>query len=689
MSNIITKIKNYSKKREEIENEKEPNKRMLIKKEKNKTHNVINKIKKHFRKKDLVETVITIRTKYLAKEVKNLCDFNIKVTLLALLGALLTSLTTLSEKGNAIVVFFSSNSNIQNLPYSELILCGISILMILLSLYSFIKEFKMYNPRDFVNHIIEEQYDTEEHTAIFIIKAMFDNVPKILVFRSETWKSYFLPYCHYDPNLSDEKNKEKVKTLIAEQLEVNVSDFEIYDDFTQNNYVAIKKNPSHKSMSKINYRFYYIKFINPYVGRKYLNSNLQYFSWKSKYELGKDMNTQLNNGDIVSIIDELSLINQSKLAFKERNLSSYEISSNYSIIWNITNECFFNCPICATCSGTEETCKLTYQDKLNILLNLASINGNILSLDISGGDPLKNEDDRRLIKKAHQILAFTDIKVTTTGKALESISINETLETIKKCDITYDIPYEICSKDLQKYREYNYNYYNYRQLEKFSNSGVKIELNIHIPILPATIDEELISMILDDLNKINPTEVKFIRLMPVGRMESKNINEQYSPEKFINLVSKYMKEKDYKFSIKYNCSLGTRIMDRENEQNTVKKCGMLERKLGIDCNGRVYACIWGAYISEYQGENYKENPFYLGNLQERTMYEILTDPVTIKLAKSLEKKAEGCRVCAFVKARTENETATEINNAQKIMIESKDSMAKFIEPIFETVSKSV
>ena len=628
----------------------------------------------------MVETVITIRTKYLAKEVKNLCDFNIKVTLLALLGAFLSAITTLGEKGKTIINCFNAKMTIQNIPYYDLILCGISLLMIFLAIYCFVREFKMYNPCDFVNHIIEEQYDTEEYTAIFIIKAIFDNVPKILVFRSETWKSYFLPYCHYDSNLSDDKNKEKIKALIAEQLEVNSSDFEIYDDFSQNGYVAIKKNPSHKSMSKINYRFYYIKFTNPYVGRKFFNSNLQHFSWKSKYELGKDIDTQLNNGDVVNIIDELSLINQSKVAFKERKLSSYEISSNYSIIWNITNECFFNCPICATCSGTGETCNLTYQDKLNILVNLASINGNIVSLDISGGDPLKNEIDRKIIKKAHQILAFTDIKVTTTGKALESISVNEMLETVKKCDITYDIPYEICNNDLQKYREYNYNYYNYRELEKFSNSGVKIELNIHIPILPVTIDEEFISMILDDLNKINPAEVKFIRLMPVGRMTNKNIDEKYQPEKFIEYVGKYMDEKGYKFNVKYNCSLGTRIKDRVDEQKTVKKCGMLERKLGIDCNGRVYACIWGAYIREYQGDNYKKNPFYLGDLREKTMYEILTDPVTIKFAKLLEKKEDGCRVCAFVNNRGKNADDITIGEAKKIMIEAQDSLSKFSEP---------
>ncbi len=292
-------------------------------------------------KKELVETTISIRTKYLSKEVKVLCDFNFKVALLALLGAVLTAGSSINEFGNIIVKYFDNNGQDTSFPYFEIILCAISIVVIILAFYSFFKQFSMYNPTDFVNRIVEEQYDTEEFTAIFIIKAMFENIPKVLVFRSETWKSYFLPYCHFDYELSEEEIKEKVKAPIAEQLEVAISDFEIYDDFTQKTYVAIKKNPSHKSMSKINYRFYYIKFSNPYVGRRFLNSNLQYFSWKSKYELGKDMNTQLNNGDIVSIMDELSLINQSKLAFQERILSSYEISSKYNIIWNITSECFF------------------------------------------------------------------------------------------------------------------------------------------------------------------------------------------------------------------------------------------------------------------------------------------------------------------------------------------------------------
>lgn len=638
----------------------------------------INRVLSKLKRKKLVETTISVRTLDLAAKVKTICDFNAKLALLTFLSAALTALTTMDEFGKVVTGYLDDNKENLDIPIFAIILCLISIFVLLLSLYSFTKQIKTYNPTKFVNDIIKEQYEIEEYTAIFVIKAMFENIPKILVFRSETWNSYFLPYCHYDPKLTGEEIKSKIKLPLAELLEVTASDLEIYDDFNNKTYVAIKKNPSYKSMSKINYRFYYVRFSNGYLARRFLNTNMKHFSWKSKYELAKDIDTQLNNGDIVSIIDELALIDQSKVAFSDRAMSSYEIPSKYNIIWNITDECYYDCPICATNSGKSCTCPTSYQDKLNILLNLSSINGYINKLDISGGDPLKNKDDREIIKKANQILAYTDIKVTTTGDAIQKLSFEEMTETIKKCDITYDIPYEVCNDELQKYREYSYNYHNFRQLEKLSNSGVNLELNIHIPILPAVTKKKMVAMILEDINRINPTEVKFIRLMPVGRMDVNELDE-YTPETLLNTVSDIIKKEKYKFNISYNCSLGTRLTNKENKGKPIRECGMLKQKLGIDCRGKVYACIWGAYIQGVDGVNYKSNPFYLGDLMKETMYEILTKSSTLKLLKNIDDMKEGCRVCAYVNARKNKKDVIGQSEARKIMMEAEDPLKVFNE----------
>lgn len=647
---------------------------MNLKKFAEKVNRMFNKLKR----KKLVETTISVRTKDLYERVKVLCDFDTKLALLTFLGAALTALSTMNQFWEVVTGYIENGGKDVEIPIFAIILCLISIFVILLSLYSFFQKFKIYNPTRFVNNIIEEQYEIEEYTAIFVIKAMFENIPKILVFRSETWNSYFLPYCHYDPKLTGEEIKLKIKLPLAELLEVTASDLEIYDDFNNKTYVAIKKNPSYKSMSKINYRFYYVRFSNGYLARRFLNTNMKHFSWKSKYELARDIDTQLNNGDIVSIIDELALIDQSKAAFSDRVTSSYEISSKYNIIWNITDECYYDCPICATNSGKSCTCPTSYQDKINILLNLSSINGYINKLDISGGDPLKNEDDRKIIKKANQILAYTDIKVTTTGEALQELSVEEMIETVKKCDITYDIPYEVCNDELQRYREYSYNYHNFRQLEKLSNSGVNLELNIHIPILPAVTKKKMVAMILEDINRINPAEVKFIRLMPVGRMDVNEL-EEYSPKNLLNIVSDIIQKKKYKFNISYNCSLGTRLTNRENKGKPIRDCGMLKQKLGIDCRGKVYACIWGAYIQEFIGDNYEKNPFYLGDLMKETMYEILTKSATLKFLKNIDDMKDGCRVCAYVNARKNKKDEIEQSKARKIMMEEEDPLKVFDE----------
>lgn len=623
--------------------------------------------------KKLIDTSITLRTKYLNRELKSFFDLNVKLSLLALLSALLTAVTALSPLEEHIK---DETTKLFELSFSEWLPYILAALTIVLSISALISTVKTANPVEFINKMIADQYDIEEFTAIFIIKMVFDNVPKILVFRSETWNSYFLPYCHYDKKSVPSKDfNQNLKIPLAEILEISENDFEIYNDFTQSDYVAIKRNPSHEGKSKINYKFYYVKFNNQYVSQKFISSHNSYFSWKSKYELAKDIDTQINNGDVLGIIDELSLINQSKVAFKEQLHGIFDVPSRYRIIWNLTTECYYNCPICATNSGKDVKCTLSIEDKMKILINLSSINGYIDHLDISGGDPLKNEEDRNIIRMANQLFPYTAISVTTTGKALETLSVDELLQTVKTCDITYDIPYNICSDELKKYREYHYNYSNFKQLERLSNSGIKIALNIHIPILPVNINKETVETILEDLSKINPAKIKFIRLMPVGRMAGIPFPSNYNPDKFLDYVKEVMDEKQYKFKLEYNCSLGVKVFEDKKLKETCRTCEMLNNKLGIDAQGHVYSCIWGAYIPEFVGKPVEENPFYLGDLKVSSLYDILTDPLTIKMSKKLKEKASGCRVCGYV------ENSTKYSGALDGMLLGEDPLPHIYSPL--------
>lgn len=659
------------------------------------------KLKEKKQEKKLMETKILIKTVDLEKKMREVILS--KDIIPILIGIISLILAIVSFNDTLLENIISFRQGVRKLGFMDLIQLLFIGLLVIYGIVILKGKRKSISIK-FVNNLICEQYSEEEYTAIFIIKYVFDNIPKVLVFQSERWNnSYFLPYCHYDELLDEYTLKENLKVALAELLEINKQDFELYDDFKKNEYIAIKRNVSHNSDSKINYKFYYVKFINPGIRYKLLSGHSKSFFWKSKYELDNDSMTKFNNHDVLEIIDENALIGQSKSAFKESFLPSYDLTFGYRIIWNLTDVCDFSCPICATNSRkgivfSKDDGDKEFDRKKEILVNLATINNFIEKIDFSGGDPLREEFDRKIIKLAKKLLPNVDITVTTTGKGMGDLSATELIETAQKCDITYDTPYEICNSKLAMYRPYEYNFSNFRMLERIRNTGIDIIPNIHVPILPS-IEIEHIRLILKDINSIAPSTVKFIRFMPVGRaINTLKVNNGTGAtstnsgtsttnhllvdvnKKIIDVmteVEKTIKRENYNLNVEYNCSLG---VCKSKNGITERNCQMLSRKLGIDCNGRVYACIWAAYITEYScGDNYKMNPFYLGDLTQETMYEILVKPATIKLLKKLETMKEGCRVCAFVEYLGKNGQVNITNKDDMVqkMLETSDPLGTF------------
>ena len=390
-------------------------------------------------------------------------------------------------------------------------------------------------------------------------------------------------------------------------------------------FYRIKKNVAEDAARLIQFRFYFV-CINTDIGRNlFMKSHFQQFTWKSKLELGQDIGTVSNNGDVLAIVDQESLIQKAPYAFSDDLLSYQESDKTFRIIWTITNNCKYKCKMCATNSGPDKKSGLTFEQKQKVLMNLASINLNIESLDISGGDPLLDSEDQRIIRQCYHLLPFTKISVTTTAVGLDRISLSDLSSTVRSCDITYEIPYkkyenEKDIKNPNRLRPHNYNKSNFEKLLKIREAGLAVDLNIHVPIHTETTNREDIEALLADLEQIHPKSVKFIRLMPVGRLQLGDIKD-YKPETFMELVDTIMQENQYDFSISMNCALKTQA--NLYQGNKARSCPMLEEKLGIDSYGNVFACMWAAYLLEYRYKNVKENPFYLGCLQHEPLNEII------------------------------------------------------------------
>ena len=142
---------------------------------------MFDKIKQHWRRRKTdaqpIDTTVTLKTKYLIENVKNYASFNRKLALLALLTAILTCVTIFGTSmptiAGAISSGFSGTNVLENLstfPWLDAVLIGVSMLTLILAVYALVRLFALYNPIKFVNRMVAEQYDTQEYTAVFIIK---------------------------------------------------------------------------------------------------------------------------------------------------------------------------------------------------------------------------------------------------------------------------------------------------------------------------------------------------------------------------------------------------------------------------------------------------------------------------------------------------------------------------------------
>ena len=269
------------------------------------------------------------------------------------------------------------------------------------------------------------------------------------------------------------------------------------------------------------------------------------------------------------------------------------------LIWNLTNDCLFNCTICAASANLR---KKMYINKHKILESILSIGKNNVCIDFGGGDPLINKDDINLIKKTAEIIGKENISISTTGLSLEKLTDDEILELAKNYDLTYDFP--IKYNDLDK-RDKRYNYKNFEQGKRINKLG--LNLNIFIPL--QSMEEYLLNELVKDLIELNPKTISIIRLMPVGFLDYNDLIV-FDEEKAFNTLKLKLLDNNYKGTIKATCSLRTVLKEE-------KGCNMLNEKYGIDHLGNLYSCIWGADLLD------NDNPFLLGNLLEKDMFELI------------------------------------------------------------------
>lgn len=467
--------------------------------------------------------------------------------------------------------------------------------------------------QELYERIIDEAKKKVRYTALLVICYQKSKTGEV-VFMTEKQGNY-LVHCDMDPSKQVVDQRKNIINYLATTYSVQENHVIDILPITEEPFFSIK--PIHSEETQNGFVFFQVKLKKK--AKQGLTNHRDVF-WMSLQQMEGTPELMGRNQDIVMALNEI------------KPKISYSFEDAYGplhIIWNITQKCPYSCAICATRDNNRR--ELSTEDKLKVLNHIFSAKEKINVLDFAGGDPMYDDGVRTVITHAINVLGDEHVSVTTTGKGIQAMEISheeEISKLLKRCEITIDashenlssIPSGVISRNSPEYCKHNY--------EQIQNTSENLQfLMINIPLINDDLNDEELDNLVSRLVKLknNYTEIKMeaqiIRLMPVGAFNNseafKKEYKNYDPIRIAKTIKSRIT--DIGIPCRYHCSL--RVLSKIGPCNT--RCNMLDKKIGIDCSGNVFACTWGAYLQMPCGSNINQNPFYLGNLVQSSLKSIL------------------------------------------------------------------
>lgn len=459
---------------------------------------------------------------------------------------------------------------------------------------------------------------------------------------------YFLPHCSMDKNRTIYDQEESIIQKLKTAFNIKETDIISVKPVDEEVHFSIK--PVHGSV-KMNAFVFYDVAIKEHAKNKLIQEN-DNRRWVSINKMKKTADAMSTNKDVIDLLED----------FTNPKESFINPFGDIKIIWNITSKCSYNCNICATYAENRE--ELNANDKLKVLNSICSAKKYIKNLDFAGGDPLNYSECTTIIQSAIEQLGKEKVSITTTGKGVLESKNDQFLGTVKNFEITIDASHEnLSNTDIADsntiYRnEKDYSSDNIEQIKHIYEHADMLTINIPI------INDDLTDTEIDNLiSKVTwlkehtadiEINVSLIRLMPVGKLAmtfEKETYKKYNPIEVAKKIKEKLENKN--ISCKLHCSL--RTLSCFGDDIKTNHCSMLENKLGIDCAGNVFACAWGGYIHSKNPPT--KNPFYLGNLTEKSLDKILKGenktPYFVSIANEIgaKKYRNFCSVVSYYTAK--------------------------------------
>lgn len=468
--------------------------------------------------------------------------------------------------------------------------------------------------------IIKNNMFDSDNTVILIFPKFEKGTLAFYVSKNSNWdQSMFFPYLSLDIN-EDVNKKEDIILKISQKLNLSFPiDYVYLDKMNHENTKLNSKSLPHN----IRYKYLFV-----YPKSRFYISKMNKVLEESGYtaytleNLKKDSKTIMHNGDVIYQVEsKINLISP---------LVNTKINGRTKIIWNLYKGCSNGCAFCAYGSSHGEQSELSVEKAKKIIDSLTYLN--IKEIDIATGNEVDSSKLTEIIEYAVMKL-HNKISLTTTSDVLMNIDKTFLKKKHINIEMTYDYPQE---NSTFKYRPKAYSEDNYKLAKSLISEGISVSALV---VLHPDLNNAQLLKIKKDLSKLKITDVLFLRLMPVGKQSFNSYPSELKRKEYYSAASKIVKEnKKYRF----HCAL-SEIYDMEGK----KYCDIGIDKLGIDAEGKVYACPWAEHIAHRE-----DSPFYLGDLllYENALSMLSESENYSRILKNASNYGKACKVFTYLRS---------------------------------------
>ena len=293
-----------------------------------------------------------------------------------------------------------------------------------------------------------------------------------------------------------------------------------------------------------------------------------------------------------------------------------DLKSPIACVWEITNRCNFKCP---HCRAFEYSCHENAECENEIIRQL--VKNSIISVNISGGEPLLNPRVLDIIRKLS--LNGIDVGISTNGYLYWSKAEELNAAGISFVQVSVDGPEEIHDKFRGKKGAYE---------NAIKSLLVAKDLG-HFTQMNTTITAVNYKYIFDNIllaEKIGVNRIFFRRIVSEGLAKN---NDKLIPNKkdYFEVLKKlivYKYNKNSSVHISIDDPIIS-ILDKNRYSTSSVCCSAGITSLGIDSNGNVYPCIFA-----------RTN---IGNLLENDLGEIWRESVILEKLRNRDiSECGGC-----------------------------------------------